>query len=210
MGPIMSGIRQRSAPGTRSLRILDAEFEMTGPVFHIERIDTPIGETFIVTDAAGALRSIDWSDHAGRLHRRLEKQSGPGLELREAGMPSNARRALDAYFAGELAALDAVRTEATGTDFQRDVWRALRDIPLGETSSYGELARRIGRPKAVRAVGMANGANPIPIVVPCHRVIGADASLTGFGGGLDRKRWLLAHEGVDPARWGEAKQAVLF
>ena len=183
---------------------------MTGPVFHIERIDTPIGETFIVTDAAGALRSIDWSDHAGRLHRRLERQYGPGLEVSEAEAPSAARRAVEAYFAGELAALDAVRTEAAGTEFQRDVWRALREIPLGETTSYGELARRIGRPKAVRAVGMANGANPIPVVVPCHRVIGADASLTGFGGGLDRKRWLLAHEGMDPARWGEAKQAALF
>jgi methylated-DNA-[protein]-cysteine S-methyltransferase len=81
-----------------------------------------------------------------------------------------------------------------GTDFQRTVWQALRRIPCGTTISYGELARRIGRPAAVRAVGLANGANPVGVVVPCHRVIGADGSLTGYGGGIERKRWLLAHE----------------
>ncbi len=105
-----------------------------------------------------------------------------------------AARALADYFAGDLDAIADLPTAANGTAFQLSVWAALRQIPVGETVSYGALAARIGRPKAVRAVGLANGANPIAIVVPCHRVIGADASLTGYGGGLHRKRWLLAHE----------------
>jgi methylated-DNA-[protein]-cysteine S-methyltransferase len=108
--------------------------------------------------------------------------------------PSAARQALSAYFAGEIDALNDLAVIMTGTDFQRAVWSELRRIPVGETISYGTLATRIGRPTATRAVGMANNANPIPIVVPCHRVIGADHTLTGFGGGLHRKQWLLQHE----------------
>jgi methylated-DNA-[protein]-cysteine S-methyltransferase len=102
---------------------------------------------------------------------------------------------MDAYFAGEMAALGRVPWTVVGTDFQKTVWRALLDIPAGTTTTYGALAARIGRPAAVRAVGLANGANPVGLVIPCHRVIGADGSLTGYGGGLERKRWLLAHEG---------------
>jgi methylated-DNA-[protein]-cysteine S-methyltransferase len=99
-----------------------------------------------------------------------------------------------------------------GTDFQRAVWKALCTVPCGQTLSYGALARRIGRPKAVRAVGLANGANPIGIVVPCHRVIGADGTLTGYGGGLDRKRWLLAHEraGIVVLEPRQERQRSLF
>ena len=104
------------------------------------------------------------------------------------------RAALDAYFAGELGRLDEISWRTAGTEFQRSVWQALTRIPVGETRSYGELAAAIGRPKAVRAVGAANGANPVSIVVPCHRVIGADGSLTGYGGGLPLKRKLLEHE----------------
>ena len=104
--------------------------------------------------------------------------------------------ALRRYFAGDLAALDAVPAELNGTPFQKTVWQALRRIPPGTTISYGELARRIGQPTSVRAVGAANGANPVAVIVPCHRVIGSNGTLTGYGGGLDRKRWLLAHEGV--------------
>jgi methylated-DNA-[protein]-cysteine S-methyltransferase len=110
--------------------------------------------------------------------------------------PTPARRALEAYFEGEIKAVDTLSTATQGTEFQRTVWAALRDIPAGTTLSYGALAAKIGKPKAMRAVGLANGANPIAIIVPCHRVIGADASLTGYGGGLARKRWLLVHEGV--------------
>jgi len=104
-----------------------------------------------------------------------------------------AREQLEAYFASELQVFD-LPLAPQGTEFQQRVWTTLRDIPYGETISYAELARRIGKPQAVRAVGGANGRNPISIIVPCHRVIGADGSLTGFGGGIERKRWLLAHE----------------
>lgn len=102
---------------------------------------------------------------------------------------------LDEYLAGDRTEFE-LDLDARGTEFQRSVWAALLEIPYGRTESYGEVARRIGRPAAVRAVGLANGRNPIPIVVPCHRVIGADGSLTGYGGGIDLKRRLLALEGV--------------
>jgi methylated-DNA-[protein]-cysteine S-methyltransferase len=108
--------------------------------------------------------------------------------------PAAIRNAIDDYFAGDLDAIDAIAVRLHGTQFQRQVWTALRDIPVGTTISYKELATRIGRPTATRAVGLANGSNPVAIVVPCHRVIGANGTLTGYGGGLDRKRWLLAHE----------------
>jgi methylated-DNA-[protein]-cysteine S-methyltransferase len=178
--------------------------------FRLERIETPIGLTFLVTDEAENLHAVSWDDEPARLESQLERRHGARIVFGEAPRPSNARRALEAYFDGDLCALDGVRTQTRGTDFQLSVWQALRRIPPGETTTYGELAVRIGRPGAMRAVGMANGANPIPVVVPCHRVIGANASLTGFGGGLDRKRWLLAHEGVDAARWGGPEQAVLL
>jgi methylated-DNA-[protein]-cysteine S-methyltransferase len=120
--------------------------------------------------------------------------------LREVSRPSEAGRSLQAYFEGDLDAITRLPTATNGTDFQRAVWDALRRIPVGHTISYGALALQIGRPTATRAVGLANGANPIAIVIPCHRVIGANASLTGYGGGLDRKRWLLAHESAGSAR----------
>ncbi|HYZ40915.1 MAG TPA: methylated-DNA--[protein]-cysteine S-methyltransferase [Stellaceae bacterium] len=110
--------------------------------------------------------------------------------------PSAIRQALAGYFAGDLTAIDAVSVATAGTPFQREVWTALRKIRPGATLSYGGLARELGRPKSFRAVGLANGANPVAIVVPCHRVIGADASLAGYGGGIDRKHWLLTHEGA--------------
>jgi len=118
-------------------------------------------------------------------HEPHERRQIPGIAA-----------ALRRYFDGDLAAIDAIPVELNGTSFQKDVWSALRRIPVGTTISYAALATRIGQRAAVRAVGAANGANPVAIVVPCHRVIGSDGSLTGYGGGLDRKRWLLAHEGV--------------
>ncbi len=127
--------------------------------------------------------------------RLLRRHYGEGgWTVREAAAPTRARKALEAYFDGQIEAIDALETATGGTAFQRQVWAALRTIPAGTTWSYGALADRIGRPKAVRAAGLANGANPIGVIVPCHRVIGADGSLTGYGGGLPRKRWLLAHE----------------
>ena len=98
------------------------------------------------------------------------------------------------YFAGELTALDSLQCATAGTEFQRRIWSALREIPAGTTTSYGALADKIGKPGAARAAGLANGSNPISIIVPCHRVIGANGALTGYGGGLPRKQWLLAHE----------------
>jgi methylated-DNA-[protein]-cysteine S-methyltransferase len=164
--------------------------------FYTERFNTPTGWMHLVTDAQECLRAADWEDKGDRMQRLLRLHYGDTIEVRDARGASAARLALEAYFAGDLHAIDTIRTATRGTDFQRQVWAALRAVAVGTTVSYGQLAQRIGRPAAVRAVGAANGANPIPVVVPCHRVIGADASLTGFGGGLERKRWLLAHEGA--------------
>jgi methylated-DNA-[protein]-cysteine S-methyltransferase len=168
---------------------------MSQQIFALERIETPTGPVLIVTDEAQRLRAVEWEDHELRFKKLLQRHYGTnGVELRPAAQPSAARLALLAYFAGDLHAVDDLDTATNGTEFQRIVWDALRRIPAGQTLSYGALAAEIGRPTAARAVGLANGSNPIPIVVPCHRVIGADRSLTGFGGGIERKRWLLAHE----------------
>jgi len=165
------------------------------PIFTLERIDTPTGRMLMATDDACTLRALDWEDREARLQKLLARHYGASaFALRELSRPSPARRALEAYFAGDLDAISDLPTATNGTGFQRLVWEALRRIPIGHTLSYGALAAQIGRPDATRAVGLANGANPIAIVVPCHRVIGANADLTGYGGGLERKRWLLAHE----------------
>jgi methylated-DNA-[protein]-cysteine S-methyltransferase len=111
--------------------------------------------------------------------------------------PGGVLNVLARYFGGDLASLDEVDVELHGTSFQQRVWLALRTITAGTTASYAELAGRVGAPSAVRAVGAANGANPVALVLPCHRIIGSNGSLTGYGGGLDRKRWLLDHEGVN-------------
>ncbi len=165
--------------------------------FSVERLDTPTGRILVVTDDDGRLRAVDWEDHEPRLHQLLRRQYGAdAVQLRAASRASDASRALRAYFTGDTGCLAGLPVATNGTGFQRTVWDALRQIPPGQTVSYGALAARIGRPGAMRAVGLANGANPISIVVPCHRVIGAGGALTGFGGGLERKRWLLAHEGA--------------
>lgn len=170
---------------------------MTTHVFGLERVPTPVGLMLICTDEQGFLRAVDWEDHEARMHRLFRQQyKGVDICLSPGRGPSKARLALEAYFEGGLRAIETLNVATGGTEFQRQVWRALRDIPAGETSSYAALAARIGRPNAVRAVGSANGANPIGVVVPCHRVIGTDSSLTGYGGGLPRKHWLLTHEGV--------------
>jgi methylated-DNA-[protein]-cysteine S-methyltransferase len=164
--------------------------------FRLARIPTPIGTMLIATDEQDRLRVLDWDEHAARMERLLRRYYGGDAVLREGGASQPIADKLGAYVAGDIAAIDDIATETAGTPFQRDVWAALRQIPAGETWSYGRLAAHIGRPAAVRAVGLANGANPIGVVVPCHRVIGANGSLTGYGGGIERKRWLLRHEGV--------------
>ncbi|WHZ24881.1 MAG: Methylated-DNA--protein-cysteine methyltransferase [Nitrospira sp.] len=149
----------------------------------------------VIYDEEGRLRATDWADYDDRMCRLLTRHYGKDrVTLTRASHLSNPASAIAAYFDGDLHAIDSLPTATEGTPFQKRVWHALRHIPVGHTLSYGELAKRIGRPAAVRAVGLANGANPIGIVVPCHRVIGADGSLTGYGGGLERKRWLLNHE----------------
>ncbi|AVG40943.1 methylated-DNA--[protein]-cysteine S-methyltransferase [Achromobacter insolitus] len=168
--------------------------------FFLERVPTPLGLMLVLSDEQQRLRAVDWEDFEPRMHLLLRRQyRGRQVELRDATRSSPARRALLDYFDGDVRAIDTLDVATGGTDFQREVWRALRGISGGQPISYGTLANRIARPAAVRAVGMANGANPIGIVVPCHRVVGADASLTGYGGGLHRKRWLLDHE----QRWLE-------
>jgi methylated-DNA-[protein]-cysteine S-methyltransferase len=167
----------------------------TSMLFLLDRIPTPIGDMLVAADREGRLRATFWTDHDRELRKTLERYyPGVRIDFEPAGDPNRLSTALRAYFAGDLHAIDALPAESAGTAFQREVWRALRQVPCGTTISYGELARRIGRPDAVRAVGLANGANPIGVVVPCHRVIGANGSLTGYGGGIERKRWLLDHE----------------
>jgi methylated-DNA-[protein]-cysteine S-methyltransferase len=159
----------------------------------LDVLPTPIGEIDVVTDGEGRLRVLEFHDQPQRLARALRLHHRDQAVATGAA-PTAVRDGLAAYFAGELAALKAVPWTIGGTAFQRQVWNALVEIPLGETTSYARLAHQIGRPSAVRAVGLANGANPIAIVVPCHRVIGAGGALIGYGGGVERKRWLLAHE----------------
>ncbi|HEY1536151.1 MAG TPA: methylated-DNA--[protein]-cysteine S-methyltransferase [Polyangiaceae bacterium] len=174
---------------------------MKTETFQLERCATPTGRMLLVSDEQGRVHALDWHDHEERMRRLLGRYYGDvTLSLREASTESAAKRALLAYFDGQLEAIKQVKVAASGTAFQNQVWSALRRIPRGQTLSYGALAKKIGRPAAVRAVGLANGANPIAIIVPCHRVIGANATLTGYGGGLERKRWLLAHEGATSAQ----------
>lgn len=157
---------------------------MNGTVLYA-RIDSPIGALLLTSDGA-ALTGVFMEEH------RHGPRRDDGWRPDDAPFAA-ARAQLAEYFAGERTEFDLPLAPA-GTPFQRRVWEELVRIPFGERISYAELARRIGDPKAVRAVGGANGRNPVSVIVPCHRVIGADGSLTGYGGGIERKRWLLAHE----------------
>jgi methylated-DNA-[protein]-cysteine S-methyltransferase len=147
--------------------------------------------------AGGALRALDFC-LPGALEERLRRAVGPAARVRAARDPHGLAARLRAYLDGDLAALAGAPVEPAcaggGTPFQRRVWAALREIPAGATTTYGALAARLGVPGAARAVGLANGRNPVAIAVPCHRVVGAGGALTGYAGGLERKRWLLAHE----------------
>ena len=162
----------------------------------LDRLPTPIGDLLIVFDEADRLRALDWEDYEQRMRRLLRLQYRTEIELRESSAPKPMRNSLNSYFAGDFSALDRIEVETGGTPFQRKLWAALRTIAPGTTSTYGALAAQIETPKAVRAVGAANGANPVSTVLPCHRVIGSDRRLTGYGGGLHRKHWLLTHEGA--------------
>lgn|SRR5690606_1363494 len=172
--------------------------------WQIERLPTPLGELLIVSDEQQRLRAVDWDEYEARMHTLMRRQyKNATIDLQQASKPSPAKAVLRAYFEGEVQGIEALEVALGGTDFQREVWLALRSIPAGKTISYADLAHQIGRPKAVRAIGLANGANPVGIVLPCHRVIGSNATLTGYGGGLHRKQWLLEHE-------EERKNGTLF
>jgi methylated-DNA-[protein]-cysteine S-methyltransferase len=159
----------------------------------IQTIESPIGP-LTAAERAGRVCLLYFGTDGPDVDGLLERWY-PG-EPKEREMLPAVAAILERYFAGEISALDTVPVELNGTPFQKTVWEALRRIPGGTTISYAELAKRIGDPAAVRAVGTANGANPVAVIVPCHRVIGSDGRLTGYGGGLDRKQWLLQHEGV--------------
>lgn len=140
----------------------------------------------------------DWAPGTPTEHlERALRVDNPDASLRAGEIRSEPVRALKAYFRGEITEIDALPVAPVGTEFQRAIWDALRDIPAGETRTYGELAHALGKPAAARAVGGAVGSNPIALVIPCHRVVGSTGALTGFGGGMARKHWLLRHEGID-------------
>ena len=164
-------------------------------------VDSPIGR-LLLTGRAGVLTGLYVAEEdTGR--------TPPPDAIEDEAAFDDVRSQLGEYFAGTRTEFD-LNIELAGTPFQTTVWSALQEIPYGVTMGYGELARRIGRPTASRAVGAANGRNPISIVVPCHRVIGADGSLTGYGWGTDRKAWLLDHEGVGPGPAASVAQPELF
>jgi len=151
-------------------------------------LETPIGTLVLSGAADGTVSSIDFTDGRGA-------PQPDGSWVRDDAAFAEARAQLEAYFAGRLRQF-ALPLAPTGTAFQQHVWQALGQIPYGSTRTYGQLAAALGAPRAMRAVGAANGRNPISIVIPCHRLIGSDGSLTGYGGGLARKRWLLEFEGA--------------
>lgn len=166
---------------------------MTKPATTIEttHIPTPVGALALFA-RGDAVCGLVFDDHEAEMKKELAARFGD-VTFVAARDPAGAAT-LRRYLAGELDALDEVKVDLGGTDFQRRVWAALRTIPAGATRSYAQLARAIGRPAAVRAVGAANGRNPVSLIVPCHRVIAADGTLCGYAGGLSRKRWLLQHE----------------
>jgi methylated-DNA-[protein]-cysteine S-methyltransferase len=174
---------------------------------HAECI-SPVGPIFLFA-RSDRLCALSVGHSREQALREIERHFGP-TELHQVADPAGAVSALNRYWAGDLRALDGIEVDPGGTAFQQRVWEALRAIPVGTVVSYSTLARSIGSPTAVRAVGAANGANPVAIVIPCHRVIGADGSLTGYGGGLPVKRWLLAHEGAPLAAPGSPQARLEF
>lgn len=160
----------------------------------IDRIPSPMGTMQLISDGS-SLCALDFADCEARMLRLLSRRY-PSCELVETIDPLGLSTKIRAYLSGDFTSLDNIPVNGGGTEFQQQVWQMLQTIPIGTTISYGELATKIGKPTAARAVGMANSLNPVAIVVPCHRAIGAKAKLIGYAGGLDRKQWLLQHEGV--------------
>lgn len=166
----------------------------------LETVETPIGDLHLVADGEGLLRAVDFVDCEDRLRRLLDRRLGSsGYMLVPGSVPSAIPSALRAYFSGELGAIAGIPINASGTPFQETVWTALRLISPGELLSYSMLADRLAKPGSARAVGHANGVNPLCVVVPCHRLVSRDGKLTGYSGGIERKRWLLDHEARNSA-----------
>ena len=161
---------------------------------HYTVMESPLGP-LTVFGSGQRLMGVEFGDDRASFEHPFVRRRLSGV-VNEHPDPAGAVTALRAYFSGDLQALDWLSVDPIGTTFQRLVWNALRGVRAGHTASYADIANAIGAPKAVRAVGAANGANPIAIFVPCHRIIGSSGSLVGYGGGLERKRWLLGHEGV--------------
>lgn len=155
-------------------------------------LPTPVGEITLLLDGTTVL-ICEFSDHSNRVTRQIERFYSND-QIVDGDCPRQILEVIQAYFGGDRDALDTLETDPLGTPFERSVWKALRDIPAGTTDSYGALAKRLN--SSPRAVGRANGRNPVGLIHPCHRIIGADGSLTGYAGGLDRKEWLLKHEGA--------------
>jgi len=161
-----------------------------------DKIATPLGPLWILCDEQYHLRAVEWEEHSNRMEALLNIHYRPGGYRRVAcANPGGISAKLQDYFDGDLQVIETLSTATAGTPFQREVWKALRAIPCGQILSYGQLAIQLGRVGAARAVGAANGSNPVSIVVPCHRVIGSRGALTGYAGGVTRKEWLLRHEG---------------
>ena len=169
-----------------------------------DRYNSPVGEILILADG-DQLCYLDFADNDSRLQKLLTTRYGEFSITPEANL-LNLRARLDGYFAGQWDAFDRLELHTDGTDFQRAVWHGLTKIPAGKAISYHQLADSINKPAAIRAAASANARNPISIIIPCHRVIGADGSLRGYAGGVERKSWLLAHEGVKLGQGTPAKQ----
>lgn len=161
-----------------------------------DKIDTPLGPLWVISDEQFNLRAVEWEEHSDRMEQLLDLHyRREGYQRVNSRDPGGLSGKLQEYFAGNLDIITTLPTATAGTPFQREVWQMLRTIPCGEVMHYGQLAQALGRPGAARAVGAANGANPVSIVVPCHRVIGRNGTMTGYAGGVQRKEWLLRHEG---------------
>ncbi|WP_202304281.1 methylated-DNA--[protein]-cysteine S-methyltransferase [Dryocola clanedunensis] len=161
-----------------------------------DKIATPLGPLWILCDEQFRLRAVEWDEHSDRMEQLLGiHYRAQGYQRVSSANPGGLSRKLCDYFEGDLSVIETLPTATSGTDFQREVWNTLRTIPCGQVMHYGQLAEQLGRAGAARAVGAANGSNPISIVVPCHRVIGRNGTMTGYAGGVTRKEWLLRHEG---------------
>ncbi|MBD1876108.1 methylated-DNA--[protein]-cysteine S-methyltransferase [Nodosilinea sp. FACHB-131] len=172
----------------------------------IDTLPSAIGDILLVSDGA-SLCALDFADYETRLLTLLHKRF-TAVTLTPCANPQGFSDRLRAYLAGDLHSFDSVPVNPGGTAFQQQVWLALRQIPAGTVATYGELAAKLGKPTAYRAVGMANSLNPVAIALPCHRVVGTNGQLTGYAGGLERKQWLLHHEGADLANRGAIQQEL--